>query len=474
MAHLIRKRSSASLRRQNSELTRSLTDLPREEKSAKYINPEYEKELKDKGNSYMCESDLDITDKSKELCRILLNSTQSIPQDSIFCESRFRKACEKIQNRNEARVVQDITRLIVPSVETLTTNGATSLNYLIESVNEGWNKVIPITDIRPQPDYSVGFSESIFTDKQLQKLKALVGGNSDLSCFMATWRIFFPFLTCEVKCGAIALDIADRQNAHSMTCAIKAIIELYSYAFSKEFDWRKELNREILGFSVSHDDKCVRIYGHYPVLERDKPAFYRYPIHMFDIRALDGKEKWTAYKFTKNVYEKWIPGHLKRITKAIDAMPMDLNFGVSTTSFDSTPSIDTETDFQGVAQSTISSQDTERPKKPKLKPTAMLQQEIDWLRQQLAREREENKEQLAREREESKERHAEQKEENQKLMQQLAREREESKERHAEQKEENQKLMQQLAREREESKERHTELMDLLKEQKEHRYQRTT
>jgi hypothetical protein len=32
---------------------------------------------------------------------------------------------------------------------------------------------------------------------------------------MATWRMYFPFFTCEVKCGAAALDIADRQNAHS-------------------------------------------------------------------------------------------------------------------------------------------------------------------------------------------------------------------------------------------------------------------
>ena len=473
---LIRKRSSASLRRQNSELgIQSSTDLPREEKSAKYRKPEYEEELKDKGKSHMCESDLDITDESNKLCRSLLNSTQSITQNSIFRDDLFRKACEKIQNRNEARVIQDITRLIVPSAETLATCGATGLKHLIESVNEGWNKVIPITDTRPQPDYSVGFQESAFTDEQLQKLKVLVGGTAELSCFMATWRMFFPFLTCEVKCGAVALDIADRQNAHSMTCAVKAIVELYRYVkWDEEFDWRKELNREILGFSISHDDKCVRIYGHYPVLDGDKTAFYRHPIHIFGFRVLDGKEKWTAYKFTKNVYENWMPKHLKRITKAIDAIPAGLNFGVSSASFDLTPAVNTEaeTGSQEMSQSALSSQDMERPKKPRLKPTAMLQQEIDWLReerkerkeenqklmQQLFQEREERKEenqklmqQLAREREEHKE-------ENQKLMQQLAREREEHKE-------ENQKLMQQLAQEKEEHKEQHTELMDLLKEQ---------
>jgi hypothetical protein len=44
---------------------------------------------------------------------------------------------------------------------------------------------------------------------------------------MATYYIYYPFLTCEVKCGAAALDIADRQNAHSMTLAVRAVVELF-------------------------------------------------------------------------------------------------------------------------------------------------------------------------------------------------------------------------------------------------------
>jgi hypothetical protein len=44
---------------------------------------------------------------------------------------------------------------------------------------------------------------------------------------MAIYYIYFPFLTCEVKCGATALNIADRQNAHSMTMAVRGIVELF-------------------------------------------------------------------------------------------------------------------------------------------------------------------------------------------------------------------------------------------------------
>jgi hypothetical protein len=39
--------------------------------------------------------------------------------------------------------------------------------------------------------------------------------------------MYFPFLTCEVKCGAAALDVADQQNAHSMTIAVRGIVELF-------------------------------------------------------------------------------------------------------------------------------------------------------------------------------------------------------------------------------------------------------
>jgi hypothetical protein len=36
---------------------------------------------------------------------------------------------------------------------------------------------------------------------------------------------------------------------------------------------------------------------------QDKTTFYRHPIRTFDFTELDGKEKWTAYKFTRNVYD---------------------------------------------------------------------------------------------------------------------------------------------------------------------------
>jgi hypothetical protein len=141
---------------------------------------------------------------------------------------------------------------------------------------------------------------------------------------MATWQMYFPFLTCEVKCGAAALDVADRQNAHSITIAVRGIVELFRLVKRE-----KELHREILAFSISHDHRTVRIYGHYPIIQGNETTFYRHPIRTFDFTELDGKEKWTAYKFTKNIYDIWMPTHLKRICSVIDELPPDLDFEVS-------------------------------------------------------------------------------------------------------------------------------------------------
>ncbi|KAF2245814.1 hypothetical protein BU26DRAFT_552856 [Trematosphaeria pertusa] len=332
MAHLLaRKKSTPSLRRKRSESSLGASSTtpsdqkPREAKSAPYQDPRYKLLLQTKG-SFMDKSDLGITENSKDMYLALLYAEQTVPTKSLFRDDIFERTCRNIQDRNEARVVQDITRLIVPSAETLATYGARELDILIESVNEGWNNSIPLTGTRPQPDYSVGFKREAFTKEQLEKLAPFIGDfiAGDQSFFMATYYMYFPFLTCEVKCGAAALDIADRQNAHSMTLAVRAVVELFRLAGREA-----EIDREILAFSVSHDHRSVRIYGHYAVIKGKDTTFYRHPIHMFDFTALDGKEKWTAYKLTKSVYDVWMPTHFKRLCSAIDALPQELDFDVA-------------------------------------------------------------------------------------------------------------------------------------------------
>ena len=307
----------------DSNLTGSDETNTRQGKSTPYRTPHYATLLATKG-SYLREYDVyNVPKNTKDLCRNLLEADQAVPQESLFRDDIFLKTYENLDDRNESRVIRDIACLIVPSAETLATYGAANLDHLIDSVNEGWTAGIPFEGPRPQPDYSVGFRQSAFTDEQFQKIRPFIGTLWDTSFFTATYRIFFPFLTSEVKCGASSLDIADRQNAHSMTLAVRGVIELF-----KLVKREKELDHEILAFSISHDHRMVHIYGHYALIKENKITFYRHPIHAFSFAALDGKDKWVAYKFTKSVYNMWMPTHLKRICSAIDEIPSGVNFEV--------------------------------------------------------------------------------------------------------------------------------------------------
>ena len=327
----------------------------REAKSADYKDQRYETLLATKG-SFMDVSRLGITSESKNMCEALLREAQDVPRDSLFRDDLFESTMRKMRTRNETRVIRDVSLLIVPSAEISATYGADSLDCLIESVNEGWNDSIPVTKTRPQPDYAVGFRREAFTEDQLRRLEPFVGEVTDSrneSYFMATYYMYFPFLTCEVKCGAAALDIADRQNAHSMTLAVRAVVELFRYVGRE-----KELHREILAFSISHDHRAVRIYGHYAEIEGKTQKYYRHPIREFSFTELEGREKWTAYKFTKNIYEKWMPKHFDRICSAIDAFPSGVSFDLSQQSelnFTDPSGLSQDFGAQNLAQSSVGS-----------------------------------------------------------------------------------------------------------------------
>ena len=225
---LTRKRSTPSLSKHESDI--SGVSL-REGKNPAVKSRRYEQILASAGIC-MGKPELPITNECKTLCQTLLNSEQPTPKDSVFQDDIFEIAYENIRNKNEARVIQDIARLIVPSPETLTTYGASHLKHLIETIDEGWIKSIPLVKgPRPQPDFAVGLKSSTFTSDQLKKLQPSIGDWQTTSRLVAIDEMYFPFLTAEVKCGNEALNIADRQNAHSAAVAVNAVVELYRLNF---------------------------------------------------------------------------------------------------------------------------------------------------------------------------------------------------------------------------------------------------
>ena len=260
---------------------------------------------------------LRVSELDVELIHTLLGTEQPVPCDSLFDDCLFEKTMEAIATRNEARVIKEISQLFTPSPEQLARRGATHLEPLIENVDESWSNCIPLLKAhRPRPDFSVGLKPTALTPHEIEKLGPFIGEWSTWSSVVATDRMYFPFLTAEAKCGNEALAVADRQNAHSASIAVNAVVRLYR-AVSRE----RELHRRILAFSLSHDNRTVRISGHYPVINGPDTAFYRHIVHNFDVGVLMGKEKWTAYRFTKNVYDIFFPLHLERIRAAIAGLP---------------------------------------------------------------------------------------------------------------------------------------------------------
>ncbi|KAF4449540.1 hypothetical protein F53441_7199 [Fusarium austroafricanum] len=296
-----------------------------ETKSASYEKDAYEDRLNEKG-SFMKDAESGIAPESDAVISDLLSSDQIVPQNTLFQDHIFEKTYEMVRSRNEVRVTRDITPLIVPSAETLAIHGADNLECLIESTNEPWSNSFPFTATQPKPDYSVGFTRSAFTDDQLKKLFPFIGNTlvGDQSYLMATYRMYFPFLTCEAKCSSGCLETADRQNAHSMTLAVRGVFELFDHVGRE-----KEVDRQILAFSISHNHRYVRIYGHYPVIQGGKVKYYRHLIRGFDFIS-NSEEKWTAYRFTMNVYHRWMPSHLKRICSAVDELPLLSNVDLAT------------------------------------------------------------------------------------------------------------------------------------------------
>ena len=332
---LPKERSKSSLRRKHSDASINAETVPtrtpsdqqqREQKSAPYRHPRYEGQLQERG-SFMDDHEEGISTQSEKLCQKLLQTPRKPPEHTLFSDDNpFKKTCRRLRGGSETKVIRDIAQLIVPSAEILADYGARHLEILRETTNAGWINAIPFCGPRPQPDFGLGFKREAFSREQLQKLQPFIGNElQDCSYIAATYNIYLPFLTSEVKCGASALDVADRQNLHSQTISLRNLIELFRLVGRLD-----ELHREINGYSISHSDEYVRIWAHYIVVEKQDFTFHRHPVSKFDISpTAEGDQRWKAWTIVMNILEFWVPDHFKNVCSAIDMLPADFNLEVS-------------------------------------------------------------------------------------------------------------------------------------------------
>lgn len=276
---------------------------PHEEKYELYEHLEM---MLDKERSFIGGSYLGADPKVAELCQKWLEEHQELP-DGLESGVDFFESLVQ-DDKTELDSTKMFSSHIMPYE---------GIQILGTSFYRGWNNSVPLTDIRSQPDSTVGFALCEFTQDQLNRLLPFIGEDPlrHRSFFMATDKICFPFLTYEMN--EVSLDEADLLNAHNMTLAVRSVVELFRLVNRQD-----ELHRQIIAFSLSHDCTSVRRYGHYAEIDGQRTKYYHHPIHSYRFEHEDEEGKWAAYRFVKNVYEKWVPGHYEKICSAINQLPL--------------------------------------------------------------------------------------------------------------------------------------------------------
>jgi hypothetical protein len=203
--------------------------------------------------------------------------------------------------------------LIAPSAELIALRGDKELDILCESANEIWTYSQQLLQYQPQPSYSVGFKALAFTELQFTKVTEFFEDRctSETSPIMGTSHMFFPCFSCEIG----SFEITRRQNTHNVTIGMRAVVDLF-----RGVKREAEVHRQILAFSISHDSCEAEIVAHYPVILGETTEFYQQVIASF-IFTDSRFDKWTAYRFTKNMYEVWMPAQFQWICSAINQLP---------------------------------------------------------------------------------------------------------------------------------------------------------
>ncbi|KAL7894831.1 hypothetical protein HDV64DRAFT_107353 [Trichoderma sp. TUCIM 5745] len=319
---LARRRSSQLGRKRSSGSLAAETDASGDQKvlleESYYKDGQAVIDLKMVG-SFMDDHEEGITPESKTLCQKLLTAPQAPSENTLFSDDKlFQDLCKMVKGQNEATVKCYIRPELVPSPKIRKIRGAKHLQILNETIDASWINAEKCCNRRPRPDYSIGIDREAFSTEHMKKLLPFIGSRLDEeSRFGATFDTCFPFLTTEVKCGAAAFDIADGQNAVSQTVALRGLDTLFRLVGRQQ-----ELHRKVLGFSISHDNEQVRIYGHYLFIDGEKTTYHRCLISEFGILpTVEGDQRWKTSRFVQNVQDLWATEHFEMICSAVDMLP---------------------------------------------------------------------------------------------------------------------------------------------------------
>lgn len=380
-----RQRMSDRSQSGNDEKSRSYSQSRKDGNAPEQYTKSYENYILTQGlNMDYFEGEKLLSPDSKVTCNDLQKLTCVAISPTVYSKAETLEVIRLCINRNEAMVSRDVTPLIVPPIKSLyLKDGVNHLEHFTDEVNTQWHGSWVLAGPRPKPDLAVGFSTSAFS---IAENKKIINYTSFENLTRPTDELYFPFLMCEVKCGNEGLDWADRQNMHSCSVAVKALLKLEQKADQYREDTQFEsLLGRILVYSISHDQKDARLYGHYALVEGERWIYHRHCIEKFDIGRKE-KDLLALHNFARNVLTLYAPKLLRRLQKAIAVLP------VSSTLSSSSGTMNFEVDSQQGSQQFLQGRDAEGFATPVL--PASTQKSMDKLLQLLqdSKEREERRE----------------------------------------------------------------------------------
>ncbi|OQN95107.1 hypothetical protein B0A48_18881, partial [Cryoendolithus antarcticus] len=301
-AQMSEPESDGSKKRHRSS-TRTYSSRVRDGSAPATHTAAYEEELQRHGIDFddLGSKDL-LNPESQAVCQALLDVGELAPAYNSCSEAIYIRMFQRASKGNEERVRRDLTPHIVPSAELLyLLDGEHALQNVREELSGDWTKCGLLGGTQPRPDHAYGLSSAAFTEDERVKLENFTSINNPTKF---TESMYFPFLLCEAKCGKRNINDADRQNVHSASIAVNAIIQLCRAAGGGSAE---SLTGHILVISISHDNERVKIYGHFPIIRDGRTTFHRYYLHDYSLDGHYGRDRNTGSNFTRAVYRDFYP-----------------------------------------------------------------------------------------------------------------------------------------------------------------------
>lgn len=244
--------------------------------------------------------------------RLLQHKSEQVPSGTMFDYGGGEYALEE---RSRTCILVNLHPLLVPCTGAILHRGCKHLSLATDDYDDTWTRIEPIIGPRPRPAHFRCLSKysAAFTPDDRRKIeKPPVGGHSYI---LNDKKLCFPYLTCEVVTDMQPLEPARRQNMHSMSIALRSLVQLAEAAGTPE-----KVHLRILGFSISHDIEAVEIFGHYPELDGKQTKYHLTKIAYIPIWLDDNR--WKCYSFVEALDNEFLPIHIARVKEMLERIDL--------------------------------------------------------------------------------------------------------------------------------------------------------